>query len=340
MCLFLVAGAAAAQDIADADPLFASNGVVHVTIAAPIKQLMKDRPLDEYFSGTFSYQDEAGQLVEFDVGLRTRGKYRRKVETCRFAPLRINFKKSQTKDTLFDKQDKLKLVTHCRNDSATYEQAVIAEYLAYRIYNTLTDISFRARLLKVRYVDTDESGEEDVSYGILVEDEDRLAKRIGVPRAQVAKLVGSNLDPDYSALGTLFQYFIGNTDFSQVETAPGENCCHNHELFAHEGEKYLAVPYDFDMTGFVNAPHARPNPRFGLRSVRQRLYRGRCIHNDQLDGAAKLFLDKRGAIEALVETEAHLSDSVRKHQLRYIKSFYKEIESPRARQKYLIDKCI
>jgi hypothetical protein len=329
-----------AQDVEQPDPLFASQDILDVTITAPLETIMRDRPIEEYVSGTFAYRDSGGRLLEFNVGLRTRGNFRRREETCEFAPLRINFKKSEIDDTLFDKQDKLKLVTHCQNASSTYQQAIVAEYVAYRIFNLLTDVSFRVRLLNVRYVDSDDSDNERISYAILVEDSDRLSERIGISRAEVPRLSSSQLDPYYSALGAVFHYLIGNTDYSQVATAPGENCCHNHEILAQSNGYYLAVPYDFDMSGFVNAPHARPNPRFRLRSVRQRLYRGRCIHNGQLEAATQIFLDKRDEIERLVDSQAQLSSGTKNKQLRYLDSFFSDIESPRAREKHLVDECL
>ena len=338
--LLVLTGAVAAQERSEPDPLFASDELLRATITTQVEQLMDERPVDEYLPGTFSYADNEGRQVEFDIGLRTRGHYRRQVETCRFAPLRVNFKKSQTDDTLFDKQDKLKLVTHCQDGSRTYQQAVVREYLAYRVLNLLTDLSFRARLVEVRYVDTDNPGEGEINYSIFVEDEDRLAKRIGIPKVDIAGIAITDLVPDYASLISIFQYFLGNTDFSQIQTSPGEDCCHNHDLFGLPGEKYYAVPYDFDMTGFVGAPHARPNPRFGLRSVRQRLYRGRCIHNAYVDESVQRFLDQREAIEQLIQDQAGISNGTRSSLLSYIKAFYRDVGSTGNRQRRISDKCL
>ncbi|MDX1482741.1 MAG: hypothetical protein R3315_13740, partial [Woeseiaceae bacterium] len=327
---FLLPLVAAAQDSAtEPDPLFADDSVLEVRIKAPMRSIMTERPFENYVEGTFSYTEPDGREVSFDIGLRTRGRFRRREDICEFAPLRINFKKSQTRDTLFHKQDKLKLVTHCENRSPNYEQAVIAEYVAYRTFNLLTDMSFRARLLTVDYIDTDRDDRESQSYAILIEHRDRLAKRIGIPAVDVRMITIPQLDPDYAALAALFHYFLGNTDYSQIAAGPGESCCHNHELFSHDEQSFISIPYDFDMSGFVEAPHARPNSRFGLRSVRQRLYTGHCQYNDRVDEAVERFVANRDAIYDLIRSQEHLRPGKTRDQVRFVDSFFENVESPR-----------
>ena len=64
-------------------------------------------------------------------------------------PLFVSFGDETARGTLFEGQTMLPLTTHCR-DSSSYEQYVLKEYLAYRIYNLLTDKSLRVRLARVR----------------------------------------------------------------------------------------------------------------------------------------------------------------------------------------------
>ena len=338
--LFLFAALPAVGASTDIDPLFTSQEILEVTIVGPIAAIMEDRPTDADVPAKFRFTDPGGAAVEFDVGLRTRGRFRRDAENCQFAPLRLNIKKSQTRGTLFDKQDKLKLVTHCRNNNPRYQQVVLSEYLAYRVFNLLSDVSFSARLLRIRYVDTDAEKDDIVSLAIVIEHRDRLAERIGASEVAVQKIPKQNLIPEYSAIAGLFQYFAGNTDFSQTQGASGEDCCHNHELFEVEGERYYSVPYDFDMTGFVNAPHAGPNPRFKLRSVRQRLYRGYCLHNPYLPDAVQVFLDNRDAIYDLIISQEQLTKGTRASHIRFLNNFFSTIDNQRDIERQLIKKCI
>lgn len=320
------------------DPLFASDGILEVQIAAPLDTIIRDRPVDEYLRGQLFYRDGSGELVNFDVGIRARGNFRRRADVCSFPPLRLNFKKSQTKQTLFANQDKLKLVSHCATRSYLLYQAVIAEYLAYRILNLMTDRSYYVRLLQIEYTNTS-SGETFEGPGILIEHKKRLAERLSVSPLRLEQTTAVNLDPDHLNLTSVFQYLIGNTDFSAISGPPGEDCCHNYELFEGQDATFLAVPYDFDMSGFVSAPYAAPNPKLRLDSVRDRLYRGWCINNDRLPATFERFLAARKEIESLIEEQAGLSRKKRNELLKYLDSFYRTISSPKSVERHFINRC-
>ncbi|NIA27015.1 MAG: hypothetical protein GWP02_03090 [Desulfobulbaceae bacterium] len=336
--LFLPVFVAAANGNDEPDPLFASNDIIDIEIEAPFGLLTRERPNDEEFAGKIRYAADDGSLVEFDVAVRTRGRLRRSKRICRFPPLRLNFKKSAVKGSLFDKQDRLKLVTHCRNQ-IRYEQAVISEYLAYRILNLLTDTSYRVRLLRATYTYTDEDRQVQ-SYAIFIEHKDRIEKRLDAKTIKIEKVGVSAVRRSDLNLASVFQFFIGNTDFSPVASAPGEDCCHNQVLFAREGERYYTIPYDFDQSGIVNAPHGVPNIRFGLQSTRVRLYRGRCANNDQLPSTIELFDDKRSDIEALIKNQSGLTKGTVRQMLSFIKQFYDVINNPRRLDRSIIRKCL
>jgi hypothetical protein len=98
---------------------------------------------------------------------------------------------------------------------------------------------------------------------------------------------------------SVYHYMIGNTDYSQIKGAAGGRCCHNHVLFGIENGRIWSVPYDFDQAGLVDAPYAAPAPQFKLRSVEQRLYRGRCYNNENLDQTLDAYKHKETAPHAL-----------------------------------------
>ena len=335
---FPLATAVKAEDIRDYDRLFESHTTLKVSVEAPFLMLTRERPDEEEASGKFRFEAEDGSDMEFDVAVRTRGKNRHDREICSFPPIRLNFKKSQTKGTLLDKQDKLKLVTHCENGSERYEQALLREYLAYRILNVLTERSFRVRLLRISYVFTDRDRQIE-TYAFFIEHSERLGKRIGAESVALERVAVGDIRPVNLNLASVFQYFLGNTDFSPIATAPGEDCCHNQALFAPQDGPYYTVPYDFDRTGWVNAPHAVPNPRFRLRSVRERLYRGRCVNNEHLATSLQLFRDRRADIEALIAEQAELEPATRRHLRNYSDQFYKIINNPRRVERNLVKSC-
>lgn len=338
VALFVAASAAGAKDISDYDPLFLTEDTLEVDVEGPFSFLARERPDEEEAPGKLRYINPDGESVEFDVQIRARGNWRRNPEICKFPPLRINFKKSQTADTVFHKQDKIKLVTHC-NNNRRYEQAVISEYLAYRIYNALTDYSFRVRLVNMTYVYTDRS-ETTNSYAVFIEHKDRLGKRIDGEPVEIERVGVGSIYPENLILASVFQYFVGNTDFSPIATAPDEECCHNQALFTSKAGPYRTIPYDFDQTGFVDAKHAAPNPRFGIRTVKVRLYRGRCANNELLPITLQRFRDKRPEIKALIENQPELTPTTRRNLLKYVESFYERIDDPRDVQRFLVDACL
>ena len=341
LLLLLISSAAFTNDKGDAPesvPLFDDDEIVTVTITAPFREIMETRSLEEELPGTLVYRDAAsGEDISLDIKIRARGKFRRQKENCTFPPLRLNFRKSNT--TLFANSNKLKLVTHCRKFSTPYEQAVYKEYLAYRIFNTLTEWSFRARLLQVRYIEVTDGEEIAAAPAFLIESVKQLANRVGMKRDKAESASVNSLDATHTNLSSVYQYLIGNTDFSPIKGPPGEPCCHNYVLLANDDVR-ISVPYDFDNTGLASPPHAQPNPRFGLRSIRERLYRGRCVNNDQLETTLQLFEDKQEEIYALVNDLQGLSDYERKKTIRYMNEFYKTIKSERRVNRELQKACL
>ena len=336
---FMLFSGAQAQETGEPDPLFQSDDILDVRIIAPISTLLSRRPIDEELPGTFQYTNSAGEAVEFDIQLRTRGKSRRDRENCRFPPLRLNFDKSQTKGTLFHKQNKVKLVTHCRN-SSKYEQLILREYVAYRFLNVMTDASFRVRLLRISYVENASETDGNVRYGFIIEHKNRLAERLGKTVLDIPSTSPRSLNPEYANTVSIYHYLIGNTDFSSVMGPEGETCCHNHVLFGNDGEAVWSVPYDLDQAGLVNAPYASPNPQFRIRTVRQRFYRGRCIHNDYVNTTIASYQDKREDLLRVVNELDAVTDRSAKTMTNYIEKFYKTLASEKDINKAFIKSCI
>jgi len=320
-------------------PLFADDALLAVTIKAPLTTLMKDRPDEQYLNGTFSFSGDDGEEKTIELKLRTRGKYRRQEKHCDFAPIRLNFRKTQVEGTVYAGQDKLKLVTHCRSKNRNYEQLVLREYLAYRFLNAITDKSYGVRLLQINYVDT-EGAEAMTRFGFVIEDDDAVAARNGMRPIRTGNISGNDLDHRQQNLVSVFQYLIGNTEYSMTVSEPDEGCCHNTDLLsATDGPPFTPLAYDFDFAGLVNAPYAQPKPRFKLRNVRQRLYRGACKNNDLLPDTFQRFIDNKDAMYSIVDDLAFLSSKSRRSVTRYLNLFYKNIGKPKSVNANFIRKC-
>lgn len=336
-CILATVLPSVAADASEPDPLFQSHETLDVTLSVPLTTLVRDRPTEEYLQGTLSYSGEDGKTESFDVKIRARGHSRHKI--CDLPPLWLNFKKSQVKDTLFHKQDKLKLAVHCR-DSERYEQTLLREYMAYRLLNLATPMSFQVRLLRITWVDTEGQSDEQVRYAFLLEHKNRLGKRLDRKDLKIDETSVAALDPVHLNLTSVFQYLIGNTDFSPIARSEYNECCHNYVLFSNDRDLLIAIPYDFDQAGLVSAPYALPGKQFGIRSVRQRIYRGRCDNNDYLEGSIEHFKAIRNNIFALIETQDGLTRKVRKILATYVQQFYDTADDPRRITRLMINECI
>ena len=321
-----------------AQALFDAHAILPVRIEAPLDTLVRERPDEDYLDARFVFSGTDGQEHAFDIKVQTRGKFRRKKSTCSFPPVRLNFRKEDLQGSIFEGQDKLKLVTHCDTRRERYEQLTLREYLAYRILNTLTDKSFRARLMHITWADTENDVETFTRYGFVIEDDDTVGKRLGMQALETEKLSYRDLDQPHTNLVTVFEYMIGNTDYSLVRGPEGDECCHNAVPFS-DGKVVWPVPYDFDFSGLVDAPYADPAPQFKIRSVRTRVYRGRCSNNELLPGTLAAIVARKPQLYGLVDALADLDDRNRKEVTRYLDSFFKIAEDQRKVQRELIREC-
>lgn len=306
-----------------ASPLFDEKAILDISIEGPFSTVIDDT--EERRQKKFSLSVAA---EETGVSVRVRGKSR--VVHCQFPPLRLNFSADDVVDSVFAGQDKLKLVTHCKN-SQDYESNVLEEYAAYQILNILTDLSYRTRLLRVRYVDTDKPNAEPTTrFGFVVESDEELAARVGGKPLLVRDVTRSMLDAKHAALTYIFHYLIGNTDWSLVRYIDDEHCCHNGKLLSIGDTNYY-IPYDFDMSGLVNARYARPQPELRLRSVRVRRYRGYCTDRAALEEALQLVVSRREEILAVIADLPGLREKDRNKQLRYVGNFFEAAENREAK---------
>jgi hypothetical protein len=177
-------------------------------------------------------------------------------------------------------------------------------------------------------------------YGFVIEDDDKVAERNGMKSVEIGNIKHDDLDSPQENLVSVFQYMIGHTDFSLVHGPNYDNCCHNAVLLsASEGPPFIPMPYDFDFSGLVDAPYAATNPKFELKTVRQRLFRGECSNNDLLEGTIGHYFDKKDAIYAIIDELDMLATKDRGAVTRYLDSFYEDITQPEAIKRKFIDKC-
>ena len=144
-----------------------------------------------------------------------------------------------------------------------------------------------------------------------------------------------DLDPFQDALVGVFQYMIGNTDFSI-------NGLHNVELLFKQDGTVLPIAYDFDFAGAVNARYAIPDERLNIPNVRKRLFRGYCSDATSYAKVFALFKEKKPEIYALYGDDiGKLMDrGTVKETLRYFDEFYDTINDARSAKRSIVGACI
>jgi len=300
---------------ASASSLFEDNTVLEINLSGPISSLFEEKNDSRQLPFVLRAND-----LEHTIKVRVRGKSRRRV--CSFPPLRLNFAANDTVQSVFQDQNKLKLVTHCR-DRGSVHASTLKEYAAYRIFNLVSDVSYRVRLLHITYTDTDGGLKEKEfdRYGFLIESASALAERVGGQAEHVTGVSLRSLDNQQAATVYIFQYLIGNTDWSLVTADEDDTCCHNGDLLKIGSVRFY-VPYDFDLSGLVNAIYARPDPSLNISRVTQRRYRGYCISTDALHDALSAIKARQVDILDVISQLPGLSQKETEATVKYLEKFF------------------
>lgn len=321
---------------AEQSALFTSDEPLVIRLEAPLRTVLSDRADPEYQPGRITIASARGEPISIDVRVRVRGKSR--TVACEFPPLLLNFPSDQPEGSPFSGENRLKLVTHCRADP-DHEQYVQLERQVYIALNLLTDASLRTRLVKISYFDSERGREIPDRLGFLIEDEERFAERSGLTVVSAERVSRESYDPSALALLDVFQYFIGNTDWSALQGPAGEACCHNIVPFARPDGVLVPVPYDFDATGLVGVPYAAPDARLRIQSVRDRLYRGACRDLAQLEPVFAAFTARRHALTGLFGTDAGLTERRAARAREYIDEFYDVLADDEKREREFRNNC-
>lgn len=338
LALVLPGGPAAA---APPHPLFASDAPVRLTISGPIAAIQRaaSRSTDAH-EATLTVH--AASPETHAIRLSARGLTRRRSDVCSFPPLRIELVDEPPEGSLLRGQRRLKLVTHCRG-AESFQQHLLLEYAAYRLFNLLTPVSFRTRFAEIDYAEPGVS--QPLSrLGFLVEDVDDAARRNGLVEVDVGSAAIVQLSPRETARVAVFQYMIGNVDWSPRQGAPGELCCHNSKLLGHADgatATLIPIPYDFDYSGLVDAPYSVPPPALSwLVSVRTRHYRGFCAHRAETQAAAAEALAERARLLAVIDEIPRLTERTRRRARAYLERFFEDVRSPDAVESNLMRTCV
>lgn len=307
--------------------LFSSEEILEITIKTDLKFLIRNKKVDDYQEGEITINKKTSP-----IRLKARDNYQR--EECSFPPISLNFSKTEFEDKSYEQLTKLKLVNSCK-EQKTYEQYILREYMIYKTFNIMTDKSFKVRLLKIDFVDSKEKVSSVTQYGFVVEDQYTMAKRLDGIIVKKEGIRDQSTNKEHIIMLSIFQFMMGNTDW-QVPRLHKLKLLKLNDVA--ETAPYV-IPYDFDHTGMVDASYAIPSPILGIKSVRDRLYWGKCYLENELKGAIDKFNDKKDTIYELYQNFELFDKSSTSSSTDYLDSFYEIIEDENKWKVQFMDNC-
>jgi hypothetical protein len=314
---------------AEPDSLFRSDEIIKMELRADFTALQADRTgTPAAHIGELIYRTADKKTVKLSVEIMVRGNFRLDTSHCSFPPLFLNFKKKEVQNTLFDNQNKLKLVTPCQN-----EEDVFDEYLIYKLYNQISDQSMKVRLVKIQYYDTVLRERVFQKYSFFIEEKERVAERCNATERDIF-VTPFDLNIESAIRISVFQYMIGNKDWFFTSR-------HNIIIMqpVDSTARPFAVPFDFDFSGFVNAAYTKPKGVTDDMLPSRRAYKGLCYTAEEFKVVFDYFHKQRPAFESLINNMILLPKYSRKQRIQYLDSFYSVIDDSELFKKEFLDVC-
>jgi len=323
-------------EVADTVPninFFGTDEPLAITLKYDISAFIKNKQDGEYLDAELqvNYKD---MPVTKNIRIKARGNFRR--GQCAFPPLFLNFKTDEIENTELKGMQKIKIVTHC-SSSKNSENYIFKEYLAYKLYNILTDRSFRVRLLDLSYIDTGKKQKNYRQHGFIIEPIELVAKRTESVLIDPTIVRGPNLTEVDADRVAFFHYMIANTDW---RFKSGHNMKYMKSL-NDITDKVIAVPYDFDFSGFVGTNYSFPQEwATTCVDIRDREYLGYCRDNEEsyLKTIA-LYNDKKDEILKTISDFGYITDKEKESLIDFINEFYLEINQTKRFMSTLKNQC-
>jgi hypothetical protein len=291
---------------------FGSEKPLEMELYFDVKALVKGKNNSDYQDAILTIKGTDSDSISDPVQVKARGNMR--CSYCAFPPIMLKF---NGENFAAGRKNTLKLVTPCFKNEK-YEHYVLKEYLVYKLYNLVMDYSFNTRLVKVTYKDSEDPDKSFTAYGFLIENEDDMAGRNESVVIKTDKLTPLDMNPTDMAKVSLFNYMIGNTDWS----VQGQ---HNVKVLISGKEltgKGIPVLYDFDYSGLVSTPYAVPFAELPIKTVSERFYQGLCMNEKELDPILDQFGKTKDKMLGTVQEFDYLSVYDKKQMQTYLNTFF------------------
>jgi hypothetical protein len=299
---------------------FYRDAVIDMTLEVDIDSIIELKNTKTEHPALLRYTDNDGHDVEHAIEVEARGKYRRRV--CDIPPIMLEFSKSKLSAQGLENHRKLKLVTHCyEEDLEEAIQDLLKEFLVYKIFNTLSEKSYRAQLVNLTYINTRDNSHSQ-RPAIILESTAELGERLNGESETIYSIDKDRLDASQYNTVAMFQYMISNTDWHLSSSR-------NVKTFVstEPSQKVIVVPYDFDFAGLINSRQAIISPDFSQVDIRERIFLGKFDRTQDLEETVALFLSKEKEILSLCKNFTLLDGKHRRDVKQYLQSFFKILDN-------------
>ena len=294
------------------------------------KAIEKNKKEKVYREATFNLVSDHGDSIILPAKVKTRGNMR--LELCSMPPLKIKLEKTALTAKGFSDMNEFDVVQPC-HESKEYEQYLLREYLAYKLWELVSPYAFKVQLVQLHYPDPSGRDEHTVAFGFLIENIEEFVERTGGRRNKTPVISRNAVDRDPLLRMFLFEFMIGNTDWNIQNR-------HNLEFAVIPGHTFLVpVPYDFDYSGLVNAPYAAHPESLELTAITSRYYQGWCYSEEDVQKTLEMFRLRKDSILHLPYTIEGLDDKSKKWCSDYLSGFFEIIDNPRKLENQVIRHC-
>jgi hypothetical protein len=301
--------------------LFEDEKLIEISLRFDLSTYFRTKPKEANIKANITFHLSKTDSINKDIRLSTRGE--------------LNFKKAKFGYTDLNRISKIKLVPQCKS-GYEYENYVLREYLIYKLFNVLTDTSFRVRLLTINYIDTEKKRKPIRQYGFFIEPVELLAARTNTLQINSNILNQKSIFPKVMDRLAIFNYMIGNYDWS----LPGQHNVKVIKTLAVDTVQLgIAIPYDFDWTGLVDADYAVPAEIVGTQSVRERIFLGICRSKSVYQKELEIFLKKKEEFYRVINEFPYLNQREKKDMTVYLDGFFDQLVGRRNIMDILLNSC-
>lgn len=330
LCLSALTLTAQTPEVDHPFQMLAQYDSLEVYLEADFKKLPKDKTKNSWLPAVFQVRKGETILRTFEVSIQARGNNRR--EVCDMPPLKIRFAGAGKLPDSVAELRTLKMVAPCKG-SSNYETLILKEALTYSLYEHMTPESFRTKLVRITLKDRSRKNAYDPVHAFFIEPEAELADRLNCYAIKPTVMSPRGLEESTFNRVCVFQYMVGNTDWTPYNR-------HNIRILIHRATKaVIAVPYDFDYCGAVDAPYAVPQTGAPIQHVRQRYFFGLCRPKEDYQRVFDAFLAQKDPLLKRCDTFPYLSKSAKEDVKSYIESFFPILENPKAVRKEILEHC-